>query len=124
MEIEADWVAQVSAEDDGLVRAARMIGDVDGDGHEDRVWLAQDASGPGGWTSAVALRNTPLMLRVLERAPDPKPAIMLLGEAFDMLEEDLDEERFFVAVRKGYWAAPERSPTRALATALIQLLEF
>ena len=73
---------------------------------------------------AVALRNTPLMLRVLERAPDPKPAIMLLGEAFDMLEEDLDEERFFVAVRKGYWAAPERSPTRALATALIQLLEF
>jgi len=73
---------------------------------------------------AVALRNTPLMLKILERRQDPKPAVMLLGEAFDMLEEDLDEERFFVTVRKGYWAAPEQSPTRKLATALIQLLEF
>ena len=55
---------------------------------------------------AVALRNTPLMLKVLEAQADPKPAILLLGEAFDMLEEDLEEERFFVAVRRGYWAAP------------------
>lgn len=73
---------------------------------------------------AVALRNTPAMLKALEAETDPKPAIRLLGEAFDMLEEDLDEERFFAAVRRGYWAAPEGSATRTIAAALIQTLEF
>lgn len=73
---------------------------------------------------AVALRNTPLFLKVLQARTDPKPAILLLGEAFDMLEEDLDEERFYVTVRRGYWAAPENSPARKLAETLIQTLEF
>ncbi len=73
---------------------------------------------------AVALRNTPLFLKVLQARTDPKPAIVLLGEAFDMLEEDLDEERFYVTVRRGYWAAPENSPARKLAETLIQTLEF
>jgi len=73
---------------------------------------------------AVALRNTPVFLKVLQARPDPKPAILLLGEAFDMLEEDLDEERFYVTVRRGYWAAPENSPARKLAETLIQTLEF
>ncbi len=73
---------------------------------------------------AVALRNTPLFLKVLQARPDPKPAIVLLGEAFDMLEEDLEEERFYVTVRRGYWAAAEDSPARKLAETLIQTLEF
>lgn len=73
---------------------------------------------------AVALRNTPLALKVLEDRTDPKPAIVLLGEAFDMLEEDLDEERFFATVRRGYWAAADGSPARKIAAALIQTLEF
>jgi HEAT repeat protein len=73
---------------------------------------------------AVALRNTPAMLKVLENQADPKPGIVLIGEAFDMLEEDLEEERFFAAVRKGYWAAAEGSPARRIAVALIQTLEF
>jgi HEAT repeat protein len=73
---------------------------------------------------AVALRNTPLMLKVLEGQKDPKPAIVLLSEAFDMLEEDLEEERFFVAVRRGYWAAPAGSSARKIAAALIQTLDF
>jgi HEAT repeat protein len=73
---------------------------------------------------AVALRNTPVMLKVLESRADPEPAIRLLGEAFDMLEEDLQEERFFVAVRRGYWAAPETAPARKIAAALIQTLDF
>lgn len=73
---------------------------------------------------AVALRNTPAMLDALAAQPDPKPAILLLGEAFDMLEEDLDEERFFATVRRGYWAAADGSPARKIAAALIQTLEF
>jgi HEAT repeat protein len=72
----------------------------------------------------VALRNAPAMLKALEAETDPKPGIVLIGEAFDMLEEDLAEERFFATVRRGYWAAPEGSPTRKIAAALIQTLEF
>ena len=41
-----------------------------------------------------------------------------------MLEEDLEEERFFVAVRKAYWAAPDGSPTRKLCEQLINKLDF
>lgn len=72
----------------------------------------------------IALRNTPLMLKILEQQRDPGPAIALLGEAFDMLEEDLEEERFFVTVRRGYWAAAAGSKTRTIASALIKTLEF
>jgi HEAT repeat protein len=72
----------------------------------------------------IALRNTPLMLKVLEGQHDLEPAMDLLGEAFDMLEEDFQEERFFVAVRRGYWQAAEGSVTRKVADALIQKLEF
>jgi HEAT repeat protein len=72
----------------------------------------------------VALRNTPAILKVLEAQADPKPGIVLIGEAFDMLEEDLDEERFFATVRRGYWAAQPGSPSRTIAAALIQTLEF
>ena len=53
-----------------------------------------------------------------------KPATVLLGEAFDMLEEDLAEERFYVTVRRGYWGASENSPARKLAETLIQTLDF
>ena len=73
---------------------------------------------------AVALRNTPLFLKVLQAERDPGPAIALLGESFDMLEEDLEEERFYVAVRRGYWAAPAASPARKIAETLIQTLDF
>lgn len=72
----------------------------------------------------VALRNTPLMLKVLERQKDPQPTIELLRDAFDMLEEDFEEERFFVSVRRTYWQAAQGSPTRKIADALIQTLEF
>lgn len=71
-----------------------------------------------------ALRNTPLVLKTLEAQKDPKPALLLLRDAFDMLEEDFEEERFFVTVRRGYWQAAEKSPARAVAAALIQTLEF
>jgi HEAT repeat protein len=72
----------------------------------------------------VALRNTALMLKALEAMPDRQPSLLLLRDAFDMLEEDFEEERFFVTVRRGYWQAADGSPARTLAAALIQTLEF
>lgn len=72
----------------------------------------------------VALRNTTVLLDVLQRPALVAPATELLREAFDMLEEDFEEERFFVAVRAAYWKAPEGSPARATAEALIKGLEF
>jgi HEAT repeat protein len=72
----------------------------------------------------LALRNTPLLLKVLDGQTVLAPAVDLLRESFDMLEEDFEEERFYVAVRRGYWAAPEGSTARKVADALIQKLEF
>jgi HEAT repeat protein len=72
----------------------------------------------------IALRNTSLMLKVLEREADPAPALELLREAFDMLEEDFVEERFFVTVRRAFWQGAPGSPARKIADALIQKLEF
>jgi hypothetical protein len=72
----------------------------------------------------VALRNTAVTLKVLEADQNRDAAIELLREAFDMLEEDYVEERFFVTVRRGFWQAPAGSATRTLAEALIQKLEF
>ena len=72
----------------------------------------------------VALRNTELMLKTLEARTDQAAAAGILAEGFDMLEEDLEEERFFVAVRKAYWAAPENSATRKLCELLINKLDF
>ena len=36
----------------------------------------------------------------------------------------LEEERFFMTTRAAFWAAPERSPARAVAEELIRVLEF
>lgn len=72
----------------------------------------------------VALRNTPLMLSTLEQRKDQAGAIDLVSEGFDMLEEDLEEEQFFVAVRKGYWAAAEAAASRKVAEQLIAKLNF
>ena len=71
-----------------------------------------------------ALRNTPVMLKVLETRKDRDQAVSLVAEGFDMLEEDLEEERFFAAVRRTFWAAPDKSPTRALCEYLITKLDF
>ena len=48
----------------------------------------------------------------------------LLLEGFDMLSEDFEEERFYAAIRRAFWAAPEGSDTRAAAELLIERLEF
>jgi HEAT repeat protein len=72
----------------------------------------------------VALRNTPLVLTLLEKEPMREPAIELLREAFDMLEEDFEEERFFATVRRTYWQSPAGSPARSVADTLVRKLEF
>jgi HEAT repeat protein len=75
----------------------------------------------------IALRNTALMLSVLgKRAQRERvdPAVDLVGEGFDSLEEDLDKETFFAAVRHDYWNSPEGSPTRRLMQTLIGKLDF
>jgi HEAT repeat protein len=71
-----------------------------------------------------ALRNTPLFLKVLQANKDQPGAIDLVAEGFDMLEEDLEEEQFFVTVRRGYWAAADGSATRRLSEQLITKLNF
>ena len=72
----------------------------------------------------VALRNTPVLIEVLQTQKDQPGAISLLGEGFDMLEEDLEEEQFFAMVRRGYWAAADGSSTRRVSEQLITKLDF
>ena len=74
--------------------------------------------------ATVALRNTPLTLTMLEQHPNRENAMVLLAEGFDMLEEDLDKERFFAFVRRTYWESADASPRRALMQTLIGKLDF
>lgn len=72
----------------------------------------------------VALRNPAVVLDVLESRKSLDPSTTLLQDAFDMLSEDFEEERFFVEIRRAYWAAAEGSPRRRVTQALIDKLEF
>ena len=74
--------------------------------------------------ATVARRNTPRTLALLEQHPNRENAIVLLAEGFDMLEEDLDKERFFAFARRTYWESPDTSPRRALMQTLIGKLDF
>ena len=61
---------------------------------------------------------------MFEQAADRNQAITLVAEGFDMLEEDLDKERFFASTRRTYWDASEGSTTRALMQTIIGKLDF
>jgi HEAT repeat protein len=74
--------------------------------------------------ATVALRNTPLVMTMLEQRTDRDGALSLMAEGFDMLEEDLDKERFFALARRTYWESAESSPRRALMQTLIGKLDF
>ena len=74
--------------------------------------------------ATVALRNTPLTMAMLEKHPNRENAIVLLAEGFDMLEEDLDKERFFAFTRRSYWESAATSPRRVLMQTLIGKLDF
>ena len=114
-------------------RASRALGTLAASGRQDAAAVLLDvgipARDPGRSPVAlafgsVALRNTPLAIKLLMARADVKEAALLLRDAFDMLEEDYEEERFFATVRRTYWQAPEGSPERKVADALIQVLEF
>jgi HEAT repeat protein len=72
----------------------------------------------------VALRNASGLLDWIAAREDGVAVAELLRESFDMLEEDLEEERFFVTIRRRYWQAAEGSPVKAAAETLIKVLEF
>lgn len=72
----------------------------------------------------VAVKAPGVLLDTLEARKTFEAASAVLQDAFDMLSEDFEEERFFVEVRKAYWAAAEGSPRRRVAQALIDKLEF
>ena len=117
-----------------LVRsAAAGLGHIAGQGNQEALRILFDVGIPSQdpvrapvtlAIGLVALRNTPLLLSYLESRPDQEAAVGLVAEAFDMLEEDLEEERFFVAVRRAYWSAADGSATRKLCERLINKLDF
>lgn len=72
----------------------------------------------------VAVKAPRVLLDTLEARKTFEAASAVLQDAFDMLSEDFEEERFFVEVRKAYWAAAEGSSRRRVAQALIDKLEF
>jgi HEAT repeat protein len=113
--------------------AASGLGAIGASGNEEAVTMLLDIGIPSQdpvrapvalALGTVALRNTPVLLKVLESRKDRDAAVSLIAEGFDMLEEDLEEERFFVTVRRAYWAAPEGSASRALCEYLITKLDF
>jgi HEAT repeat protein len=113
--------------------AAAGLGAIGARGNEEAVTILLDIGVPSQdpvrapvalALGMVALRNTPVLLKVLEGRQDRDAAVSLIAEGFDMLEEDLEEERFFVTVRRSYWAAPDKSPARALREYLITKLDF
>ena len=72
----------------------------------------------------LAMRHPATMLAHLETRTDLGAAALVLRDAFDMLDEDFEEERFFMTARAAFWAAPEQSPARAVTEELIRVLEF
>ena len=103
--------------------------------HGDRVAL--DALFEVGFTSSgparspialalgtVALRTPDVVRAALEDRIKPDAELLLLREAFDMLDEDFAEERFYILMRRAYWDAAEGSHERRVAEAAIRVLEF
>ena len=72
----------------------------------------------------VALRSPDIVRAALEERPTPDEDLLLLRDAFDMLDEDFAEERFYVLMRSAYWAGAEDSDQRRVAEAAIEVLEF
>jgi HEAT repeat protein len=125
-------VANIGFQD--LLRAsAKALGAIAASGRADAAEALLDAGIPARDPArspialafgGVALRNTPLIVKLLAGRSDLRDGALLLRDAFDMLEEDFDEERFFATIRRTYWQGAAGSPDRKVADTLIQVLEF
>ena len=73
---------------------------------------------------AVALRTPERVRAGLMARDDLEASLLLLRDAFDMLDEDMPEERFYVLMRGSYWDESETARARAVAEAAMQVLEF
>lgn len=118
---------------DLLRAAARALAAIAASGKEDAAAALLDAGIPARdpvrspialAVGSVAIRNTPLTVRLFASRPDLKASALLLRDAFDMLEDDYEKERFFATVRRSYWQADAGAADRKVADALIQTLEF
>jgi hypothetical protein len=72
----------------------------------------------------VALRRADVTMAVLGARADPGPALELLRDAFDMLSEDFEEERFALEVRKTLVGATTDGTARRLAERVLTELEY
>ena len=74
--------------------------------------------------ASLAMRQPSVLLAYLEMRADLEAAILVGRDGFDILDEDLAEERFFMTARASFWANPEGSRARSVAGRVIELLEF
>ncbi len=72
----------------------------------------------------VALRNPEYVVEMLGERTDPELALLLLRNAFDMLDEDFPKERFYILMRSRYWLSSKDSRAQHVAELAIQILEF
>ena len=79
---------------------------------------------PGSTAAARAIGDPPGALGALERASDPKAALLLLRDGFDMLSEAFAEERFYARLRALYWQAAAGSPARTRIQRVMTALDF
>ena len=71
-----------------------------------------------------ALRRPDAVYDALAERADLESALLLLRDAFDMLDEDVAEERFYVRLRDTYYGAPEGARARAVVASATRVLEF
>ena len=72
----------------------------------------------------VALRAPVAMISALANRSDLRSSLLLVRDAFDMLDEDMAEERFYVLMRANFWDETENPVTRSVAEAAMEILEF
>jgi HEAT repeat protein len=73
---------------------------------------------------SVALRDPAGVLEALAGREDLEAVLLLLRDAFDMLDEDLAEERFYVSMQSTFWDERQIAGARAAAEAAMRVLEF
>ncbi|MCC7007275.1 MAG: HEAT repeat domain-containing protein [Acidobacteria bacterium] len=72
----------------------------------------------------LALRSPAMMVDALERRGLRPPDLEVLRDAFDMLSEEFEEERFYAELRRQYWASAAGTVRRRTADVLLAALEF